>query len=77
MFTYCCLMLPIICIALVLRLGHATGARVDIDALRLVSAAVATWAEFQHSVVYYATDQCRKRLETCINAEGGHSEHLL
>jgi len=36
-----------------------------------------TWAEFQHSVVYYATDQCQKRLEACINAEGGHSEHLL
>jgi len=28
-------------------------------------------------VVYYVTDQCRKRLEACINAEGGHSEHLL
>jgi len=29
--TYCCLMLPITCIALVLRLGHATGeARVPI-----------------------------------------------
>jgi len=38
---------------------------------------VATWAEFQHSVVSYATDQCRKRPETCINAEGGHSEYLL
>jgi len=24
-----------------------------------------------------ATEQCRKRLKTCINAEGGHSEHLL
>jgi len=24
-FTYCCLVLPIICIALVLRLRHATG----------------------------------------------------
>ena len=35
---------------------------------------VATWAEFQHSVVHYVTDQCRKRLEACINAEGGHSE---
>jgi len=33
---------------------------------------VATWTEFQHSVVYYATDQCRKRLESCVNAEGGH-----
>ena len=30
----------------------------------------ATWAEFQHSVVYYATDQCRRRLEACINAVG-------
>jgi len=38
---------------------------------------VATWAEFQHSVVYYTTEQCRKTLEACINAEGGHSEHLL
>jgi len=28
-------------------------------------------------VVYHATEQCRKRLEACINAEGGHSEHLL
>jgi len=27
--------------------------------------------------VYYATDQCWKRLEACINAECGHSEHLL
>ena len=38
---------------------------------------VATWAEFQHSMVYYATDQCWKRQEACINAERGHSEHLL
>jgi len=38
---------------------------------------VATWAEFQHSIVYSVTDQCRKRLEACINAESGHSEHLL
>jgi len=38
---------------------------------------VATWAEFQHSVVYYATNQCRKRMEACINAENDHYEHLL
>jgi len=43
------------------------------DVLRLV----ATWAEFQHSVVYYATNQCQKRLEACTNAEGSQSEHLL
>ena len=41
----------------------ASGARyrrstcVDIDVLRLF----ATWAEFQDSVVYYATEQCRKK----------------
>jgi len=37
---------------------------------------VATWAEFQYSVVYYTTDQCRKRLEACINAQDGHFEQL-
>jgi len=69
-------MLPITCIALVLRLGHATGgARIDTDMFRQQH--VATWAEFQHSEVYYATDQCQKRLEARINAEGGHAEHLL
>ena len=65
---------------LVLRLGHATGgaARVLIrTCCGLRQRLVATWAEFQHSVVYYATDQCRKRQEACIHAEGGHSEHLL
>jgi len=37
---------------------------------------VATWAEFQLSVVDDAVDQWRKRLEACICAEGGHFEHL-
>ena len=75
----CCLVLPITCIALVLRLGHATeGARLLIRTCwGLRQRLVATWAEFQHSVVYYATDQCRKRLEACINADSGHSERLL
>jgi len=56
MFTYCCLVLPIVCIALSARLGHATGGAVyrvpvrDADELR--QRLVATWAEFQHSVVY-------------------------
>ena len=61
-------MLPIICIALVLDVGHATG---EVHVLiqtccGLRQQLVATWAEFQHSVVYYVTDQCRKRLEACI-----------
>jgi len=38
---------------------------------------VATWAEFQHSVVDNAVDQWGKRLEACIHAEGGHFEHLI
>jgi len=38
---------------------------------------VATWAEFQWSMVYDATAHCRKRLEANIHAEGGHFEHLL
>jgi len=72
-------MLPVICIALVLHLGHSTGgAHVLIRTCwGLQQQLVVTWAEFQHSMVYYANDQCRKRLEVCINAEGGHSEHLL
>jgi len=70
--------LPVICIALALHLGHATGVRVMIRArLGLQQWLVAPWAEFQHSMVYYVTDQCRKRLEACINAERNHSEHLL
>ena len=56
MFTYCCLVLPIVCIALLARLGHATGGgvyRVPVrDADELRRRLVATWAEFQHSVVY-------------------------
>ena len=56
-------MLPITCIALVLLLRHATGgARVLIwTCCGLQQWLVVTWAEFQHSVVYYATDQCRKK----------------
>ena len=38
---------------------------------------VATWAEFQRSMVDDTVDQWQKRLEACIHAEGGHFEHLL
>ena len=74
-------MLPIICIAIILRLGHATeGARVLIwTCWGFRQRLVVTWLNFSTALcnVYYATKQCRKRLEACINAEGGHSEHLL
>jgi len=46
----------------------------DTDELRK---RVATWAEFQQSVVNDADNQWQKRLEACIRAEGGHFEHLL
>ena len=39
-------------------------------------AAACTCTEFQQSLVYDVIDQWQ-RLEACINAEGGHFEHLL
>ena len=38
---------------------------------------VATWAEFQQSMVDDTVHQWQKRLEACIRAEGGHFEYLL
>ena len=38
---------------------------------------VATWAEFQHSMVDDTVDQWQKILEACTRAVGGHFEHLL
>ena len=38
---------------------------------------IATWAEFQQSMVDGTVDQWQKRLEACIRAGGGHFEHLL
>jgi len=52
--------LHIICIALALRLGHATGGARVLTCCGLWQQLVATWAEFQQSVVYYATDQYQK-----------------
>ena len=37
---------------------------------------VATWAEFQQSMVDDAVDQWQKRPEACTRAEGGHFEHF-
>ena len=38
---------------------------------------VATWAEFQQSMVDDTVDQWQKRLEAYTRAVGGHFEHLL
>ena len=61
----------------------ASGARyrrsacIDMDMLRLAAAASCDVGWISASVVYCAPDQCRKRLEACIHAEGGQSEHFL
>ena len=68
-------MLPVICIALVLRLGHATC--IDMDVLRPAAAACCDIRLNFSTAWFTVTDECRKGLETCINAEGGHCEHLL
>jgi len=54
------------------------SACIDMDMLMLATAACCDmgWISVQRGVLY-VIKQCRKRLEACINAEGGHSEHLL
>jgi len=56
---------------------YRRSACIDIDMLRLAAAACCDVGWISASVVYCAPDQCRKRLEACIHAEGGQSEHLL
>jgi len=65
------------CIALVLRLGHATG-----SVYWYGHAEVCGSGLLRHSL-NFSTAWCTMRLsvstrlEACINAEGGYSEHLL
>ena len=60
---------------------YRRSACIDTDMLRLAPAACCDIGlNFSTTCCigpYHATDQCRKRLEACINAEGGHSEQLL
>ena len=82
-FHLCCATTYVGEIKLYIYISTASGARyrrsacIDMDVLDVRQGLVVTWAKFQHNVVYYATEQCRKRLEACIHAEDGHSEHLL
>ena len=74
LFTYCCLVLPVMCISLVLRQGHATGgARLRTSC---GSGLLRHGLNFSR-VVHDAIDQWRKRLEACFHVESGHFEHLL
>jgi len=35
------------------------------------------WCELSQSVVNHATDEWRRRLSACVDAEGGHFKHSL
>jgi len=75
---YCCLVLPVICKALILRLGHRRrSACIDTDLLQLATAACCNvgWISAQRGVL--CDWSVSKRLEACSNADGGHSEHVL
>jgi len=65
-------------------LHNASGARyrrsacIDVDMLRLAAAACCDmgWISAQRGVGLLCDWSVLKRVEACINAEGGHSEHL-
>jgi len=38
---------------------------------------IVVWSDFQQDITDTAIDQCRKRLQACVHANGGHYEHLL
>jgi len=46
-------------------------------AVELRQRLVQIWIEFQLSIVDEAIEQWRKRLRSCVRAEGGHFEHFL
>ena len=56
---------------------HRRSACIDMDVLRLAAVACCDmgWISAQRGVL--CDWSCQKRLEACINAERGHSEHLL
>ena len=47
----------------------------DIDELR--QRLITVWCELEQCIVDDATDQWRRRLLACVDAEGGHFEHSL
>ena len=36
-----------------------------------------TWNDLSQSIVDDAVDEWHKRLQACVNEEGGHFEHML
>ena len=47
----------------------------NVDELR--ERLISVWCELEQSVVNHATDEWRRRLSACVDAEGGHFEHYL
>ena len=47
----------------------------DVEELR--ERLISVWGQLDQSVVNHAIDELRRRLLACVDAEGGHSEHLL
>jgi len=47
----------------------------DIDELR--QCLITVWCELEQRIVDEASDQWRRRLLACVDAEGGHFEHSL
>jgi len=47
----------------------------DVDELR--DRLISVWCELDQSVVNHATDEWRRRLSACVDAEGGYFEHYL
>ena len=46
----------------------------DVDELR--ERLISVWCELDQFVVNHAIDEWRRRLLACVDAEGGHFEHL-
>ena len=47
----------------------------DISELR--QRLIDTWSGMQQSIIDEAVEEWRKRLKACVQAKGGHFEHLL
>ena len=47
------------------------------NAADLETSLIEVWAEMQQSVIDYAIDQWRRRLQACIRASGLHFEYLI
>ena len=55
------------------KFGHLNPQPKDIQELK----AALIWNELSQDEICKSITDFRKRLRTCVNAEGGHFEHLL